>query len=95
MRHLHDTIPFPHAILPTYAIRLFRCSGPCSVHPCYPRHCSQRNDWKRQNEHGSIAYSIGLGLLNATGIAIYAARMHILVTLGALSHTAGLLKAPE
>jgi len=33
------------------------------------------NGWKIQNERMSITYFLGLGLLNATGTAIYAARV--------------------
>jgi len=34
-----------------------------------------RNGWELQNQRGSVEYFIGLGLLNATGTAIYAARI--------------------
>ena len=33
------------------------------------------NGWELQNQRGSIDYFIGLALLNATGTAIYAARI--------------------
>ena len=71
-----------------------------------------RNGWQVQDQRGSVDYFVGLGLIQATGTAIYAARvperwypkrfdiygsshqwMHVLVTLGALSHAIGLTKA--
>ena len=33
------------------------------------------NGWETQNKRGSVSYFIGLGLLNGTGTAIYAARI--------------------